>query len=168
VSRSLTEFTDAALKLLAWVLSIGIGCIYSHTKRTRPISNTPYKLLQFELSSPDSRSGLFLSLCACFYCHLCVLSLYSTQTRLPRFNYFTVVSTPMCVVYLCTIGGRESQGSCCSVQTIAIGYRILQCVAVQSPRVCGACSYIGDWFWLSGGGLTSYVCMYVTYGLTKS
>jgi len=59
-----TEFTDATT---CWhELSGHIGC--SRIKLTRPISNTPYKLLQFELPGIAFRSGLLKSACLLFVC----------------------------------------------------------------------------------------------------
>jgi len=91
------------------------------------------------------------SVCACFYCYLCVLFLHSTWTKFSGFNYFTVISMPLCIVYLYSIGGLESQGSSFSIQPIAIGYCIRQWMAypdVQSPVIVApvAAAVIGSGF----------------------
>jgi len=67
-----------------------------------------------------SQSGLFFVRVSLFLLSFVFLFLYLTQMKLPRFNYFTITSTPLIYVY--SINGQESQGSICSVQPVAIGY----------------------------------------------
>jgi len=68
--------------------------------------------------------SVFLSVCASFYSHLCVfISIF--DTKLPRFNYSTITSTPLCVFHLYIIGAvclKVAVGSTFAVQVIAIGY----------------------------------------------
>jgi len=89
------------------------------------------------------------------------LFLYSTRMYLSQFNNFTIISTPVCVVYLYCIGGWESQGSSCSVQPIAIGYCTRQWMAHPVFIIPANTAVIGS----ACPGWFDVICKYVTCGL---
>ena len=90
---------------------------------------------------------------------VCALSLFdANEVNCHDLNYFTITSTSLCVVYLYSIGGRESQGSSYSVQPTAPdggyvdGYTHRMFTAHTATKK-------NDWLWWSGSNVMSYVSM---------
>ena len=111
-----------AVKLLARILSRKKLQPYNDIKPILGLSQIHHTLLQFELSVP-------LVVCLrprvliVFHCHLCVfISIYSTLTKLPQFNYFIIARRY--ALFNCMTSAAGSLKLAVVLQPIAIDSRL--------------------------------------------
>jgi len=85
---------------------------------------------------------------------------YSHKKPKTYLKYTKRTITPLCVIFVYSIGCLESQGRSCSIQPIAMGYMHLTVDGCTATACLSHIQLDVHWLWLSDCNVTS--CKYVT------